>query len=134
MSLITIKHEKDFRVTSTVRNHTVTLDAPVEQGGLDAGPTPVELLAAAVGACMAIHIAKYCKTAKVPYEGFGMSLDFQVVKDPLRIGSITVDIEMPPGFPEDRIAAVKRAADQCTVKNTLKESTSVDVEVLVGVS
>lgn len=132
MSLITIQHQKDLRVTATVRNHTLTCNAPVEQGGVDAGPTPVELLVAAVGTCMAIHIAKYCKGAGLPHEGFGMDVDFQLARDPLRIGSITVDIELPDNFPGDRIAAVKRAAEQCTVKNTLKESTSVNVEILAA--
>ena len=134
MSLISLKHEKDFRVTAAVRGHRLTLDAPTEQGGMDAGPTPVELLAAAVGSCMAMHIAKYCKAAKLPHEGFGIDLDFQLAKDPLRIGSITVDIMLPQGFPQDRIDAVRRAAEQCPVKNTLKESTVVDVEILAGVS
>ena len=133
MSLITIKHQKEFRVTAAIRTHTLTLDVPVEQSGQDAGPTPVELLAAAVGSCMAMHIAKYCKAAKLPHEGFGLDLDFQMAKDPLRIGSLTVDIELPPGFPRDRIDAVKRAAEQCPVKNSLKESTAVAVEVLAEV-
>lgn len=132
MSLINIKHEKDFHVTAAVRGHKLALDAPTEQGGMDAGPTPVELLAAAVGSCMAMHIVKYCKGARLPHEGLGIDVDFQVAKDPLRIGSLTVDIALPAGFPQDRIEAVKRAAEQCTVKNTLKESTVVDVEVLVG--
>ncbi len=132
MSLISIKHEKDFRVTAAMRGHRLTLDAPAEQGGMDAGPTPVELLAAAVGSCMAMHIAKYCKAAKLPHEGFGIDLDFQLAKDPLRIGSITADITLPHSFPKDRIDAVKRAAEQCTVKNTLKESTMLDVDILFG--
>ena len=130
MSLVSIKHEKDFHVTAAVRGHRLTLDVPPEQGGMDSGPTPVELLAAAVGSCMAMHIAKYCKAAKLPHEGFGIDLDFQLAKDPLRIGSITVDITLPLGFPQDRIDAVRRAAQQCTVKNTLKESTAVDVDIL----
>jgi uncharacterized OsmC-like protein len=132
MSLINIKHEKDFRVTAAVRGHHLTLDVPAEQGGMDAGPTPVELLVAAVGSCMAMHIAKYCKGAKLPHEGFGIDLDFQMSKDPLRIGSIMADITLPLGFPQDRIDAVRRAAEQCPVKNTLKESTALDMDIVFG--
>lgn len=134
MSLITIKHEKDCRVTASVGKHKLTLDLPPDQGGADAGPMPVELLTAALGSCMAMHVAMYCKAAKLPHEGFEISLDFQLAKDPLRIGSVTVDITLPPGFPASRIEAVKRAAQQCIVKNTLKESTAVDVEVWPGAS
>jgi uncharacterized OsmC-like protein len=129
MSLVSIKHEHGLRVSAEIRQHKLTLDVPAGEGGTDTGPTPVELLAAALGACMAMHIAKYCKAAKLPHEGFGIDLDFQLAKDPLRIGSITVDINLPPNVPEDRLEAVKRAAQQCTVKNTLKETTAVDVEI-----
>ena len=129
MSLITIQHENNLRVTARVRNHKLTLDVPPDEGGADAGPAPAELLTAALGACMAMHIAKYCQTAKLPHEGFTMDLDFQLAKDPLRVGSLTVDINLPPGIPAPRKEAVKRAALQCTVRNTLKETTSVDVEI-----
>jgi uncharacterized OsmC-like protein len=129
MGLISIKHEEGLRVSAAIRQHKLVLDVPAGEGGTDTGPTPVELLASALGACMAMHIAKYCQAAKLPHQGFGIDLDFQLAKDPLRIGSLTVDINLPPGFPEGRIEAVKRAAQQCTVRNTLKESTAIDVEI-----
>ena len=129
MSLVTIKHERGLQVTASVRNHRLTLDTPVDEGGTDRGPAPVELFTAALGSCMAMHIAKYCQTAKLPHEGFTIDLDFQLTPDPLRVGALTVDITLPPGIPENRREAVKRAALQCTVKNSLKEGTSVDVEV-----
>jgi putative redox protein len=129
MSLVSIKHQSGLRVSAEIRQHKLTLDVPAVEGGTDTGPTPVELLASALGACMAMHIAKYCQAAKLPHEGFGIDLDFQLAKDPLRVGSITVDIHLPADFPEGRIEAVKRAAQQCTVKNTLKDATAVDVEV-----
>lgn len=134
MGLVSVQQQKDFRVTAGVRNHKFTLDLPAEQGGMDAGPTPVELFVAALGTCMAMHIVKYCKGAKLPHEGLGIDLDFQIVKNPLRVGSIMADITLPPDFPADRIEAVKRAAQQCTVKNTLKESTALDVEAMAGVA
>jgi uncharacterized OsmC-like protein len=132
MSLISIKHESALRVKAEIRGHKVVLDVPENLGGADTGPEPVELFTAALGACMAMHVAKYCQTAKLPHEGFEIDLDFQVVKGPLRVGSVMVDIRLPPDFPESRVEAVKRAAQQCTVKNTLKETTAVDVEVYRG--
>lgn len=129
MSLISIKHENGLRVSAGIRQHKVVLDVAAGDGGTDTGPTPVELLVSALGACMAMHVAKYCQAARLPCDGFSVDLDFQIARDPLRVGSIAVDIHLPPGFPEDRIEAVKRAAQQCTVKNTLNEGTAVDVEV-----
>jgi putative redox protein len=129
MSLITIQHEAGLRIKASVRNHTFTMDAPPEEGGADAGPAPVEMLAAALGACMAMHIAKYCQTARLPHEGFTIDLAFQLAKEPLRVGALTLDINLPPGLPANRQEAVRRAALGCTVRNTLRESTIVDVEL-----
>jgi len=130
MSLVTIRHEQGHQVTAAVRNHKLTLDTPTDAGGTDCGPAPVELLTAALGACMAMHIAKYCQTAKLPHAGFTIDLDFQLAHDPLRVGALTVDITLPPGVPDNRHEAIKRAALQCTVKNSLKESTTIDIEVM----
>ena len=99
MGLISIKHEKGFRVSATIRRHQLVLDVPADQGGTDAGPTPVELLAAALGSCVAMHVAKYCKGAKLPYEGFGIDVDHQVVSNPLRIGAMAVDITLTSPLP-----------------------------------
>jgi putative redox protein len=129
MNHVSIKHEDGLRVSARIRQHEVIFDVPPEKGGADAGPTPVEFLAAALGACMAMHVVMYCKSAGLPYEGFGLDLDFQLAKDPLRIGSLAVDLALPPGFPGQRIESVKRAAQQCTVKNTLKDSTAVDLKI-----
>lgn len=43
----------------TVRHHTVTADEPVASGGEDRGPSPTELLLAAVGACVAMTLTMY---------------------------------------------------------------------------
>ena len=134
MGLITIKQQKDFCLTANVRNHTLVLDTPRERGGMNVGPTCVELFATSVGACMAVNIVKYCKAAKLPHDGLSITLDFQVARDPMHVASITANIELPANFPADRIAAVKRAAEQCIVKNTLGENISVDVEILAGVT
>ena len=132
MSLITIKQEKGLSVSATVRTHKLLLDAPSGEGGSDSGPAPVELLTAALGSCMAMHIAKYCQAAKLPHEGFTIDLDAQLAQNPLRVGSLTVDINLPSAFPENRKEAVKRAALQCTVKNSLRPDTTVDIEVWNG--
>ncbi len=63
-----------------------------------------------------------------------MGLDFQLVKDTLRISAVTVDITLPPGFPTGRSEAVKRVAQQCIFRNTLKESTLVDGVIMISPS
>jgi putative redox protein len=48
-----------YRVAGTARGHTVVLDEPTDLGGADAGPTPLETLLVALGACTAMTVRMY---------------------------------------------------------------------------
>lgn len=48
-----------YRVTGSVRDHELVLDEPTSLGGTDAGPTPVETLLTALGACTAMTLQMY---------------------------------------------------------------------------
>jgi putative redox protein len=45
----------------TMGTHELTVDEPVEAGGEDTGPTPYDLLLAALGACTAITVRLYAQ-------------------------------------------------------------------------
>jgi putative redox protein len=53
--------EEGFRAVVRARGHAVTFDEPVDVGGTDAGPTPIEGLLAALGACTAMTLRMYAQ-------------------------------------------------------------------------
>jgi uncharacterized OsmC-like protein len=48
-----------FRTDIVARGHALVADEPTALGGTDAGPTPYDYLAAALGACTAMTIRLY---------------------------------------------------------------------------
>jgi uncharacterized OsmC-like protein len=46
---VTVQSVKGMRGEAVVGPHRVVMDAPAEAGGDDAGPSPVEMLLAAIG-------------------------------------------------------------------------------------
>ncbi len=49
----------DFRVSIHARSHEFVVDAQVEDGGTDDGPTPHELLAASLAGCTSMTVQMY---------------------------------------------------------------------------
>ncbi|MFH1416874.1 MAG: OsmC family protein, partial [Planctomycetota bacterium] len=110
------------------RGHEVTSDMSEKDGGSDAGPSPVELLAGSLGACIGMMVQSYCK--REGYEGdVGVSLTLELASGPKRIGAIVVDVELPDGIPEDKLDAIRRMAEKCPVHETLRNPPRVDIEV-----
>jgi putative redox protein len=55
-----------FRTEVSVAGHHLTADEPIPVGGTDAGPSPYELLLAALGSCTAMTLRLYADRKKWP--------------------------------------------------------------------
>jgi uncharacterized OsmC-like protein len=57
-----------FATTADIRQFALTIDEPPTLGGTDCGPTPVELVLAALGTCQEIVYATYARVLGIPIE------------------------------------------------------------------
>ena len=128
MDLVNIKHESGLCFSVTIRDHSFLVDMAKEEGGSDKGPSPAELLVAALGSCVGVHIARYCQTAEILHEGMELNLTFQTSKEEnrIRISSLVGDISLPQD-PGPRSKAVLRAGENCIIRNTLAQGPEIDL-------
>lgn len=129
MDLITVTRTDGLAFTVAVRGHTLTTDMAPDEGGHDGGPNPVELLACAVGSCIATMLQQYCDEHGYTDGNVGASLTLELAADPKRIAGIVVDIELPEGIPADARAEMRGLVDGFPVPVTLRNAPQLDVEM-----
>lgn len=131
MDLITIKHEAGLAFSVNIRDHKFIVDMPKDSGGEDKGPSPADLLVAALGSCMAMHMALYGKTVSLSLAGLELNLVYNIAEEigKKRIANITVDVHMPQDL-GPREAAFLRAGQNCLIRNSLEKSPEIDVAVI----
>ncbi len=129
MDLISVSRKDGLQFNISVRGHEVASDMASDSGGQDAGPSPTELLAGSLGACMAMIVQNHCD--RHGYDGdVDVSLTIEYADNPKRIGRIVADLELPEGVPEDKIEAIKRLAMRCPVHATLEHPPALDIDIV----
>ena len=133
-----------FRSEVALRQFNLTVDEPETLGGTDRGPTPVELLLAALGSCQEITYRLYADALGIPLTGVSVRLTGNL---DLR-GFFAVDPEVRPGYQsiaatvvldspasDADLARLKEIVDRhCPVLDILASPTPVELKLERGVT
>jgi putative redox protein len=109
----TLKHDVE------IRRHVVVADEPQDQGGDDSGPSPEELLAAALASCTAVTMAMYAE--RKGWEIGEVAVD--VNYEPAQRGSPTrfrLDVQLPKELPDEQRERLMQIGAKCPVHRTLE--------------
>ena len=109
-------------------DHTITVDEPVTSGGEDLGPSPQELLAAALASCTAVTMEMYAQ--RKGWDTNGLAVDVQYT--PAERGCPTkfeLVLKMPAHLDEEQIERLKVIAAKCPVHRTLEGEVAFDERV-----
>jgi len=129
MDLITATNEQGRGWTLRLRKHELPVDPEAAAGGTDRGPSPVELLAASLGACVGMTVEAWCRARGYSDGGVAVNLTYTLGDQPRRVTALTLDIELPRDVPPGRHALIKRLVHGCPVHRTLEIPPVIDIEV-----
>jgi putative redox protein len=115
--------EGRFQAALQVRGGTILADEPVEAGGLGTGPTPYELLSAALAACTAMTLRLYAERKGWTLPPFSVSAAHRSLPGdadgtPPR-DLFTRNIAFEAALDGEREAKLLSIADKCPVHRTL---------------
>lgn len=115
------------RVDAHFGPYTVSTDQPPAAGGQGSAPTPFALFLASLGTCAGIYVLGFCRQRGLPTEGIRLAQ--RVERDPAThmVSKVSLEILLPPGFPEKYKDALIRSAEQCAVKKHLENPPQIAV-------
>lgn len=98
-----------------VRNHLISVDGTVEEGGEDAGPSPHDLYDAALGACKALTLVWYAKRKGIPVEDIQVTVDRDASEERKGIYRLATTIHLGGDLSEAQRQDLLAVAEKCPV-------------------
>ena len=126
--------EGNKKVNAHLGDFVIATDQGVKGGGDASAPEPYALFLASIGTCAGIYVVYFCEARKIPTDGIELVQrhEFEEIGRTRRLTKVTVEIKVPPSFPEKYIKPLARAASNCAVKKTILDPPEFDIHTTVN--
>jgi len=124
-----------FAQDVSVGRHRLLADEPESSGGADTGPTPYDLLLAALGACTSMTISLYARRKRWPLEHVRVRLRHERIHaedcadcetKEGRIDWIERELVLAGDLSDEQRARLLAIAEKCPVHRTLTSEIRID--------
>jgi putative redox protein len=129
-SPIVVTHAGGLRFASQIRTHRIVTDQSERAGGEDSAPSPLELVSAALGSCVAVYVHQFLVSRRLPHGGVRIEVTPRNAAGPNRIAELAVRVCLPGELPPSTMEMLERVVRSCPVHNTL--SMGAEVSVAIG--
>jgi putative redox protein len=112
-----------------VDGHVGGFVIPTDQPPHATAPSPFTLFLASIGACAGVYVQAFCRKRGIDTSGIRIVQRHELEANGM-VGRISIEVELPPDFPEQYRDAVIRAAEHCTVKQHLEFPPAIAVKAV----
>lgn len=109
--------------------HRIVTDQPEEDGGQDAGMSPVELFVGSIASCVAYFVGRFCSRHNIPQDGLTVEAEWTTAESPHRVGAVSIAIRLPHRLTHDQKERLLKVAHGCTVHQSITVPVRVDLRL-----
>ncbi len=130
---------RGFSQEIVIGPHALVADEPTDAGGTDEGPTPYDLLLAALGSCTSITVAMYARRKSWPLEGVTARLRHSRIHatdcaecetTEGKIDRIELNVEFAGSLSDEQRSKLLEIAKKCPVHRTLTSEINIRTSVV----
>ncbi|MEO5566921.1 MAG: OsmC family protein [Gemmatimonadaceae bacterium] len=131
---IVVVHDRGARFAAQIRSHTVHVDQPLQGGGDDSAPTPLELLAASLGSCIALYVRKFLVARDLVTEGLRIEVSQEIAQRPHRVSRFVIQVILPDDTPAVYRPMLEAVARVCPAHNTIAHGAEMQIAIALPVA
>lgn len=120
------------KVDAEYKGFTIHTDQPAHAGGDGTAPAPFDLFLASIATCGGIYIVNYLERHRMPLDGVRLLMRTTKDEKTRMITKMTIDIELPPDFPERYKGSLIKSVDLCSVKKHIITAPEFDLRTVTG--
>jgi ribosomal protein S12 methylthiotransferase accessory factor len=121
-----------LRVDAEYKGFVIKTDQPAYQDGEGSEPSPFDLFLASLATCAGYYVLAFCNKREIPTEKAAVVMRTSRNPETKMIEKISIEIQLPPEFPEKYKKAVIKAVDGCSVKAHILNPPAFEVEAKIG--
>ncbi len=126
---LSVSFDRQTRYDIVTGRHRMVTDQPIEDGGQDAGPSPVELFVGSLASCVAYFVGSFCARHHIPYDDLSIDVEWNMAEHPHRVGQIDLAIHLPHCLSSEVKERLLKVAHGCTVHQSLLVMPTVGIKV-----
>lgn len=121
-----------MRVNAEYKGFSIQTDQPVYAGGEGSAPAPFDLFLASIATCAGYYMLAFCQKRGIPTEKASVLMSTEKNPEAKMIEKISLQLQLPPEFPEKYEKAIIRSVDACSVKAHIQKAPSFETVVNIG--
>jgi len=121
----------DFPGGSREDAHFGSFTVATDQPPVASAPSPFEIFLSSIGTCAGIYVLGFCQQRNLPIAGIRIVERINHSSATGMVETISLEIQVPPEFPEKYRNSLIRSAELCAVKKQLEKPPKFDITTAV---